>query len=122
MRHNGIQLGPNSPLLTKAGAKRLLAGKEKNVEAIGDRMMELLGFTSVHFSQARATRQTPGIPDRKYYRGKITLWWEAKTSEGRQSKAQRAFQEMAEAAGEHYVLGTDDDLKAWLIAQKIAMP
>lgn len=85
---------------------------EKQEQEMGDRMMAALGFTSIHFSQARASQQTPGIPDRKYYHTgrRITLWWEAKRTKGKQSPAQVAFQEMAQACEETYVYGTHDDL------------
>lgn len=89
---------------------------EKHVEKAGDDLMESLGFYVVRLSQSRASRQTPGIPDRKYYhqpRG-ITLWWEAKRPGGRQSMQQVLFQRMAEACGEVYALGGVDQLKAAL--------
>jgi hypothetical protein len=90
--------------------------REKQEEAWGDKLMEEYGFISIHFSQARASRQTPGIPDRKYYNidRKLTLWWEAKAGDGRQSRVQREFQAMAEACGETYILGTHLDLAGWL--------
>lgn len=85
---------------------------EKQVEAMGDRLMEQMGWRSIHFSQARASRQTPGIPDRKYYHRAlgVTLWWEAKKPGGKQRPAQREFQQDAEACGEVYVLGGVEEL------------
>jgi hypothetical protein len=85
---------------------------EKQVEHMGDRLMVTMGWEAVRFSQARATQQSPGIPDRKYYHRElgVTLWWEAKRPGGKQRPAQRAFQRMAEACGEVYVLGGVEEL------------
>jgi hypothetical protein len=97
---------------------------EKHVEAIGRRMMTLLGFQTWHLSQARATNQTPGWPDMLFThreRG-LAVWWEAKRPGGKQSPAQREFELSVTACGQHYVCGTDDDLKAWCIAQRVCLP
>jgi hypothetical protein len=95
---------------------------EKTIEYEGDKQMRALGFEVVRFSRPGKTKQTPGIPDRKYYhRGRgFTLWWEAKSATGVQRPDQKIFQEMCEACGEIYVLGTDDDLFNWLIEHGIA--
>ena len=93
---------------------------EKAIEHDGDVMMQKAGFTVIRFSQARKTKQTPGIPDRRYYRrpransSALIVWWEAKSSSGKQSAHQKAFQAMAESCGEAYVCGTDDVLIGWL--------
>lgn len=91
---------------------------EKQVEAAGDRAMRLLGFAAIRFSQPRATMQTSGIPDRRYYHGgrKLALWWEAKKAGGRQSPSQIVFQAVAESCGELYCVGTDDDLARFVTA------
>src|SRR5262245_25831873 len=95
--------------------RRKASRTEKQVEHSGDLLMAALGFTAIRFSQARATQQTPGIPDRRYYspERKTALWWEAKTEIGRQSAFQAALQAMCEAVGEIYVLGTDEALIEW---------
>jgi len=120
-RHNGVELGPGSPLLTPKGRKRVLVANEnKVVVPQGDQLMELHGFRSIHFSQARATQQTPGIPDRKYYHRarRLTCWWEAKAECGEQSEEQRKFQLDAEACGETYLLGGVNVLAHWLTAMR----
>jgi hypothetical protein len=110
---------------------------EKQVEHAGDLFMHMLGFSSVRFSQARATQQTPGIPDRRYYRagaaaqdapgsnGKLdrplSLWWEAKRAGGRQSAFQEAFQAMVERHGEVYLCGTDEVLHDWAVEQGLVV-
>jgi len=95
---------------------------EKQVEAACDRLMAALGFTSIHFSQTRATRQTPGIPDRKYYRDRLTFWLEVKRPGGKQSQYQRDFQKMCTRAGETYVLGGLDELTSYLRAKGLIEP
>ena len=88
---------------------------EKQVEAECDRMMALLHWTAIRFSQARATRQTRGIPDRKYYKGGWTFWFECKAEGGKQGPDQRAFQEMCQQAGEFYVVGGVRELAFFLL-------
>ncbi len=91
---------------------------EKQVEHTGDRFMADLGFAVVRFSQARATQQTRGIPDRRYYspsRG-VACWWEAKAEGGKQSADQAAFAAMAHGCAETYLLGTTEVLAAWVEA------
>lgn len=96
--------------------------REEEHQRESRKLMRALGFRVVNFSVKKHTKVTPGIPDTKYYhvgRG-ITLWHEDKAEWGRQSPAQRDFQEMAEACGEVYVLGKLQVLKDWLVAQGIA--
>jgi hypothetical protein len=87
-----------------------------------DKTMRALGFEVVRLSQKRRSKVTEGIPDRKYYhRGrKLTFWYESKATWGRQSPAQREFQQMAIDTGELYALGTYDDLVKWLVDHKLA--
>lgn len=68
---------------------------------------ELVGCRVIRFAQARATMQTPGIPDLKVYhpRSGRTWWHEVKAEEGRQSPAQVGFQALAETCGERVVVG-----------------
>ncbi|HKA65434.1 MAG TPA: hypothetical protein VKD00_06915 [Methyloceanibacter sp.] len=100
---------------------------EKQVEHAGDELMASVfgddrDFKIVRLSQSRATMQTPGIPDRRYYMPKrrMAVWWEAKTAIGRQSPFQAAFQVTCEACGEEYVVGTDEVLVDWLVAKGFA--
>jgi hypothetical protein len=95
---------------------------EDEHQAESRKLMQALGFRVINFSQKRRAKVTPGIPDTKYYHvGRhLTLWHEDKAEWGRQSPAQRDFQEMAEACGEIYVLGKHQLLKDWLVAQGIA--
>ncbi len=90
--------------------------ENKVIVPVGDGFMAQLGFTAIRFSQSRATMQTPGIPDRKYYNAarNVTCWWEAKAEDGKQSQVQYGFQLLAEACGEVYLLGTEDVLVRWV--------
>jgi len=109
------------------------AALEKQIEAAGDRLMQQLGFEVIRFSHPGKTKQTEGIPDRRYMRRPriverngarwhvpaICVWAEYKTAAGRQRPGQKLFQELAEACGEHYVLGTYDALCEWLAAHEL---
>lgn len=90
---------------------------EKQVEAAGDRAMAKLGFSIWRFSQARATMQSPGIPDRRYVNTVwgVAFWWEAKREGGKQSPHQRAFELECNSVGEHYVCGTDYTLVGFAV-------
>jgi hypothetical protein len=107
---------------------------EKAIEHEGDKLMAALGFEIVRLSQARASKVTPGVPDRRYYRrpriversdGRyitraFACWWDAKTTTGTQRPDQKLFQEMVEAVGETYLVGTHEALIRWLTVERIA--
>lgn len=95
--------------------------REKDVEHACDKLMNMLGWSVVRFSQPRNSMQTPGIPDRRYYpplqirgSGYRGFWMEVKRQGGKQSLHQMAFERMCENAGEDYVLGGVDELLAYL--------
>ncbi len=100
-------------------AKGALDPTEKQEMAMGDRLMAAFHFERVSFSQSRASMQTPGIPDRKYYSTALgmTFWWEVKTKTGRARPAQVLFADMCQRCGELYVCGTAADLGEWLAAR-----
>ena len=78
----------------------------------------LAGCECVHFSQARATGQTPGIPDLRFYPPSGPAFWvEAKAAGGRQSPAQAAFQARCARCGDPYVLGGYREVLAYLRAR-----
>lgn len=113
----GVSL-KRTPAETDAEDARL----EKEIELAGDKQMRALGFSVIKFSHPGKTKQTPGIADRRYYhtgRG-VAFWWEAKSPTGRQRPDQKDFQALCDAVGDPYVLGTDQDLFAWLIEHGIA--
>lgn len=80
---------------------------ERHEETMADRFMQTLGFTAIRFSQPRATMQTAGIPDRRYYHPGlgVALWYECKAPGGKQSPGQREFQRLCAAVGDPYVVG-----------------
>ena len=90
---------------------------EKEVERRVDALCALAGCATVRFSQARATQQTPGIPDRLYFAPThaLAFWVECKAPGGRQSVAQAQFQARALACGMPYVLGGYRDVAAFLV-------
>jgi hypothetical protein len=107
---------------------------EKAIEHEGDKIMAALGFEIVRLSHPGRTKQTPGIPDRRYYRrpriversdGRyitraLACWWDAKTTTGKQRPDQKLFQEMVEACNEVYLVGTHEVLIHWLTVERIA--
>jgi hypothetical protein len=94
---------------------RLARSERHDIEPAGDRFMAQMGFTSIHLSQSRATQQTPGISDRRYYNTfrRVKCWWEAKSENGKQTEAEWKFQQLVEACGEVYLLGTEQVLADW---------
>jgi hypothetical protein len=70
----------------------------------------------IRFSQPRASKQTAGISDRLYINAKrrLAVFWEAKTSTGKQSPAQKDFQALVGSMGWTYVAGTDAALRSYL--------
>lgn len=93
---------------------------EKSVAKDCDDMMRDMGWTVIKLAQRgsralnRTSTVTKGIPDRKYYRGSDTFWYESKQEHGVQSEDQKKFQAMCERAGELYVIGGVSELKAFL--------
>ena len=91
---------------------------EKQEEADIINAYRMADCTIVSFAQARATRQTPGIPDLKVYdqHTNSTWWHEVKRRQGDgykrvnsvQSPAQKSFQDMCESCGEEYIIGPLD--------------
>lgn len=109
-----------------APAEQLVADDardEKRVVAACDKQLRALGFRVINTSQPRHAKFiTPGVPDRFYFhraRG-VAFAWEAKTATGTQSPAQRDFQDDCDACGWTYLVGTDQVVYDWLVAQGIA--
>src|SRR4051812_46023039 len=69
-----VETESRTPAEIEADDERL----EKTHELAGDKQMAALGFEVVKFSHPGRTKQTPGIPDRRYYHRtrKLVLWWE----------------------------------------------
>lgn len=100
---------------------RGLTPLEKTVAKDCDDLMKQLGWTVIKLAQRgsralnRTSTVTKGVPDRKYYRGGKTFWFESKQADrGVQSEDQKKFQLMCERAGEVYVIGGKKELTEYL--------
>jgi len=95
----------DEPNASKTRAERAAAERdtrlEKEIEHEIDLAMTDAGFHVVRFSQARASQQTPGIPDRLYLlpSSGVALWVEVKRARGKVSPAQKELHELLRASG-----------------------
>lgn len=94
---------------------------EKDVVVKVDGLLKQIGFESVHFSQARESNQTPGIPDRLYTKDAIgfAFWWEAKSDDGTQLWEQQQFERRMVACHHFYVKGNRRDVLDFLIVHQL---
>jgi hypothetical protein len=95
---------------------RRVQSPERSEQSRCDDQMRQMGWTVIKMSLRRpkVVLQTKGIPDRKFYRGGDTFWFECKAEDGRQSDEQKKFQEMCERAGELYVIGGLKEIMTFL--------
>jgi len=99
---------------------RGLAPLERSVASECDDLMRDMGWTVIRLAQRgsralnRSSVVTKGVPDRRYYRGSKSFWFECKAEDGRQSDDQKKFQAMCERAGETYVIGGKKELTEYL--------
>ena len=126
----------------RPGARRRAIQHEKGEQADGVKLLKALGAAVYTFGTRRSrgkacprcgtfvpedqgTRQTPGIPDvLAFLRHPAAqpgphapLWWEVKRAAGGVvSPAQQAFRDQCINANVWHVVGSLDDLLAWLIA------
>ncbi len=77
---------------------------EKRLQGWCRQVAAFYGFRAWHLSQARATQQTPGLPDDFYTGGRRPLAVEYKVQPNKQTKAQEAFQAEWEESGGGYLL------------------
>lgn len=98
--------------------------REKELVREADRRMRAAGFHVVEYSQPRASKQTPGIPDREYFHPARGLFvkWEAKTPRGVQSPAQKEYQAWCDRCHVPYVVGPPHELYAWCQASGVTVP
>lgn len=89
---------------------------EKEEAGKCDALIRAHGGEIVSFSQPRATKQTEGIPDRRYRCFGVAFWWEVKSqAKDAQLTADQADFLLAELnAGSLAACGTLNDL-AWLL-------
>lgn len=106
------------------GQSVLTIVSEKEEEHNGDKLMTMLGFTAIRFSQPRNTMQSRGISDRLYIHEtkRLAVFWEAKTERGKQSLHQARFQQLVESQGWEYVVGPLSALVAWCEKKGLVLP
>lgn len=80
--------------------------EDKHVDE-ADKLVRALGGHVVRNSQKRASKVTPGIPDRIYFfpSHRRAFWWEAKKDGGKMSSAQEWFAELCAGCGWLHVAG-----------------
>lgn len=78
---------------------------EKEVDRAVTRDLRALGCEVVNLSQARASKQTPGVPDKLALHAGwgLAVWVELKSAAGTTSPAQDAMHASLRAAGHHVV-------------------
>lgn len=98
--------------------------EEKALVAETDKRMRAVGFRVVNYSQPRASKQSPGIPDHEYFHPERGLFvkWEAKTARGEQSPAQQEYQSWCDACRVPYLVGPPYVVEAWCASHGIQLP
>lgn len=101
--------------------RRFVPDSEKAVQTRVAHVYAAIGAFVVWTSQYRASRVTPGLPDLIILlpRGKGVVLHEVKRPGGRQSAAQKMFQERCHDAGVRYVLGGSD--QAWHVLEELGL-
>ena len=81
--------------------------RERQIRAEGVRLLRALGCRVEVFSENRATRNTPGVPDVYAFlpNGRGTVWWETKVPGGVMRPAQLDFERRCLMCGQPYVRG-----------------
>jgi hypothetical protein len=91
---------------------------EKIVQRKVVRLYALAGCAVYSLSQARASKQTEGLPDLWIMAPTVrAAWWhEVKSAKGKQTPTQRDFQARCLLSGISYVLGGLEDAEAKLMS------
>lgn len=88
---------------------------EKEVQRQGVALLKLMGFAVYNLSQARASKQTPGLADSFVCGRGVCAWFEWKKTGGTQSDAQKAFEADVTSNGGIYVLcDSVEDVAKWV--------
>ena len=105
--------------------QRAKGWKEKDEQRECWRLLLGLGFQAKWLSQAQRSQQSKGIPDilARHQRRQLLLWVEVKRPENPSpwTPEQRAFAD-ERLQCEHYVVGTEANLRAWLLQQGFELP
>ncbi len=80
---------------------------EKAIQSDVRKLYQAVGCIVYNLSQARATKQSPGLGDLYVilYRRRVAWWHETKTPSGKQSVPQKFFAESCASAGVSVVVG-----------------
>jgi hypothetical protein len=119
-RREGKPLAPD-PVELQKRAEEVDRRLEKEIQASVVKLYTAFGCDVYNLSQARASKQTPGLPDLWcFYRGidldrSFGFWHETKTPKGQQSVAQIEFEARCVSTGTLYVLGGVAAAEAHLI-------
>lgn len=108
---------------TLAQAHRDAAALEKTEQVEVRKRFVACGFGVYNLSQARAAKQTPGLPDLWLVHRAlpIALWWETKRQVGGvHSPAQRGFAAECDRCGVNHGTGDRYDAERWLIEHELA--
>jgi hypothetical protein len=97
---------------TTMAKRRAPVRSEKAEEQLCDDLVARIAGRDavVRFSQARATMQTLGIPDRRYRVHGVAFWFEVKAEDGKLTTAQHAFLLAEIECGNVASCGTLDEL------------
>ena len=90
--------------------------REREIRAEGVKLLRALGCRVEVFSENRATRNTPGVPDVYAFlpNGRGTVWWESKRPGGITGPDQRGFEAWCYMCGQPYVRGGVPELRHFL--------
>lgn len=108
------------PVVEEPKPKAASPNGEKGEQLAIKRSAIARGAFVYEFSQARATNQTPGIPDLYLVWPTHALWWECKTATGVLSQPQARFMAQCLANGTPHGVGTHADFLDWWQARTIA--
>jgi hypothetical protein len=127
-RREGKPLAPE-PVELQQRENEIDARREKEIQAEIVKLYRAFGCRVYNLSQARATKQTPGLPDMWVVSmdsglaraSKLAWWHEVKTPKGEQSEAQREFQIECKLCYVGYVVGGVQAAEAQLLTFGIAV-
>lgn len=120
---NGARPPAPDPAAARQAA-RDAAVREKDEQREVWKRFVACGFAGYWLSQARETKQTPGLADLWFmHRDRaLALWWETKRQRGgRHSDAQREFAELCARTATRYGTGDRYDAERWLVEHGLAV-
>lgn len=113
---NGITLGANSPLATRAGQGRGCRSEAAEAQLCDDFVMKAPRGSMANLSQQRASNLTRGLSDRRYRFYGHSFFYELKAEDGQLTASQHGFLLDELANGALATCGTLEDLQ-WFAAR-----